>query len=264
MHATNTATGILTIRACQNQQILRHEYEVHSDYHTQAWFALISVSTWFAVVLDMVVAIYTLLVVFGCILLRDTIKLEPGAVGILLVYIIQIMSVCQWCVQLTGHVENLMTSAERVTEYTELPQENLKNGKLSPLPEWPQHGEVLFENVSFAYSENLDYVLKDVTFKLEGGEKIGIVGRTGAGKSTIFQTLFRMAEPDGTVLVDGVDIKDISLHLMRSKISIIPQEPTLFIGPLRYNLDPFGKHQDKVLWETLEIVRLFFEKKNCM
>ena len=150
-----------------------------------------------------------------------------------------------------------MTSVERINEYIQLEKEELEKGEIQKLNEdWPQNGGIIFKNVSFAYDITLANVLKDVSFEIKPREKIGIVGRTGAGKSTIFQTLFRMAEPSGTVLIDEVNIKELSLHALRSKISIIPQEPTLFMGPLRYNLDPFGIHDDKILWETLEIVQL--------
>jgi ABC-type multidrug transport system fused ATPase/permease subunit len=115
-----------------------------------------------------------------------------------------------------------MTSAERVSEYTLLERESIKKGSTKPPPNWPSTGEIFFNDVSFAYDENLPYVLKNVTFKINAREKVGVVGRTGAGKSTIFQTLFRMAEPDGAVLIDGVNIKDLSLHDLRTKISIIP------------------------------------------
>jgi ABC-type multidrug transport system fused ATPase/permease subunit len=115
-----------------------------------------------------------------------------------------------------------MTSAERINEYTKLEKEKLGAGKIKAAEDWPQNGEIVFDNVSFAYDESLPNVLKNVSFKINPREKIGVVGRTGAGKSTIFQTLFRMAEPDGTVSIDGVNIKDLSLHELRSKISIIP------------------------------------------
>ena len=115
-----------------------------------------------------------------------------------------------------------MTSVERILEYTELDVEPLYKGKTKPEKEWPQRGEIKFDNVSFSYAKNLPEVLKGLTFEIKAGEKIGIVGRTGAGKSSIIQTLFRMAEQTGEICVDTIDIKDISLHDLRQKISIIP------------------------------------------
>ncbi len=120
-----------------------------------------------------------------------------------------------------------MTSVERIDEYTRLKKEQINEGKIKPLPNWPERGEIIFDNVSYAYEENLPNVLKNVSFQINPKEKIGVIGRTGAGKSTIFQTLFRMNDPSGLVTIDGVNIKDISLHDLRSKISIIPVSTTL-------------------------------------
>ena len=149
-----------------------------------------------------------------------------------------------------------MTSVERILEYVDLSSEHLSKGDKEPAKDWPQRGEIYFNDVSFAYDKSLPNVLHNLTFKINAGEKIGIVGRTGAGKSSIIQTLFRMAEPDGSILIDDVDIKEISLHDLRKRISIIPQEPTLFIGTVRSNLDPFSEYDDKVIWDALERVQL--------
>jgi ATP-binding cassette subfamily C (CFTR/MRP) protein 4 len=115
-----------------------------------------------------------------------------------------------------------MTAVERVLEYTVLPSEPLDNGSRNPETNWPRSGEIVFNQVTYSYDKDLPPVLKDLSFRISSGEKVGIVGRTGAGKSSIVQTLFRMAEPSGTILVDGVNIKELSLHALRSKISIIP------------------------------------------
>ncbi len=115
-----------------------------------------------------------------------------------------------------------MTSVERVNEYIKLEKEQLHKCIIKPFDNWPASGQIEFDNVSFSYDKKLPKVLKNVSFKINNNEKVGIVGRTGAGKSTIFETLFRMAEPDGTVIVDGINVQDISLYDLRSKIAIIP------------------------------------------
>ena len=149
-----------------------------------------------------------------------------------------------------------MTSVERIMEYVDLPSEHTKKESKELAKDWPQRGEIYFKDVSFAYDKSLPNVLHNLTFKINAGEKIGVVGRTGAGKSSIIQTLFRMAEPEGSILIDDVDIKEIALHDLRKRISIIPQEPTLFIGTVRSNLDPFNEYDDKILWDALERVQL--------
>lgn len=115
-----------------------------------------------------------------------------------------------------------MTSVERVFEYCKLETETLEIGNQKPPKEWPLSGEIKFEDVSFRYDKSLNYVLNNINIKIKPGEKIGIVGRTGAGKSSIIQTLFRMAEPEGSLFIDDLNIKELSLHDLRSKLSIIP------------------------------------------
>lgn len=117
-----------------------------------------------------------------------------------------------------------MTSVERVIEYTELPSESLNECKKPPPDNWPSAGEIIYENVSFSYDKanNLPMVLNDLSFRIDAGEKVGIVGRTGAGKSSIFQTILRLAEVDGVIRIDGIDVKELSLKDVRSRLSIIP------------------------------------------
>ena len=115
-----------------------------------------------------------------------------------------------------------MTSVERILEYISLEEEPLEKGKLIPNKNWPNEGNIRFESVSFSYAKNMPNVLNELTFEIKPGEKVGIVGRTGAGKSSIISTLFRLAEPQGNIYIDELNIKDISLHDLRNKLSIIP------------------------------------------
>ena len=115
-----------------------------------------------------------------------------------------------------------MTSVERILEYTALDPEPLTTGKIKPHQNWPESGNIKFENVCFSYAKNLPYVLNDLSFEIKPQEKIGVVGRTGAGKSSIIQALFRVAEPTGSIIIDDVNIQNISLHDLRKKLSIIP------------------------------------------
>ena len=152
-----------------------------------------------------------------------------------------------------------MVSTERVMAYhrleNEAPLETLLPQN-KPSKSWPNEGQIVLTDVSFQYSQALPLVLKNVTFSVRPSEKVGIVGRTGAGKSSLISVLFRMAEPGGSIVIDGVDTKSIGLHDLRQKMSIIPQDPVLFSGTVRYNLDPFEEYSDAELWETLEQVQL--------
>nr|QNH67890.1 ATP-binding cassette transporter subfamily C member 4 X7 [Brachionus rotundiformis] len=193
---------------------------------------------------------------FACIFLKDNLGLKSGQIGLLMVYLFQLFDLFQWCVVLSTMVENLMTSIERIVEYTNIPSEPLKEGKIEPPINWPTSGEIKFENVSLSYDKNLPNVLKGISLNINSGEKIGIVGRTGAGKSSFFQAIFRMYEPKGKIFIDGVDITQLSLNNLRTKLTIIPQEPVLFSGTLRLNLDPFGKYSDQEIWSAIESVSL--------
>ncbi|KAF8767898.1 Multidrug resistance-associated protein 4 like [Argiope bruennichi] len=145
-----------------------------------------------------------------------------------------------------------MTSVERVIEYSNLPPEAALDSDKDKKPpkEWPSKGYIIYKNVSLKYSPEDPPVLKNLNFEIYPEEKIGIVGRTGAGKSSMIATLFRMTEPEGEVKIDGISTKDIGLHDLRRKISIIPQDPVLFTGPIRRNLDPFSEHKDDELWAS--------------
>ena len=152
-----------------------------------------------------------------------------------------------------------MISAERVMDYynlkSEAPLETAPPSNRPP-PEWPNKGKITMEDVSFQYSPELPLVLKKVCFTVKPSEKVGVVGRTGAGKSSLISVLYRLGEPHGIITIDGVNIKTIGLRDLRKKMSIIPQDPVLFSGTMRYNLDPFGEYTDSELWEALEQVQL--------
>jgi ABC-type multidrug transport system fused ATPase/permease subunit len=164
----------------------------------------------------------------------------------------------QWGVRQSAELESQMTSVERVNEYSHLPPENnleVADDKKPP-KDWPNKGVIHFDDVTLQYNRDDPPVLKNLCFTINGKEKVGIVGRTGAGKSSIIAALFRMSPPSGIILIDGIDTDSIGLTDLRNKISNIPQDPVLFAGPVRRNIDPFNNHTDKRLWEVLEEVRL--------
>lgn len=167
---------------------------------------------------------------------------------------------CNWGLRQTAELENQMTSVERVVEYTKLPSERSLETEphiLKTLPKtWAHGGTIKFKNVSLKYSEGGDYVLHNLSFEINEKEKIGICGRTGAGKSSITQAVFQLAIIDGIIEIDDVDINSLGLHTFRQKISIIPQDPIMFVGNLRKNLDPFDEKTDDQIWNVLEQVEL--------
>ena len=151
-----------------------------------------------------------------------------------------------------------MISTERIVAYGQLqPEASLESPPDKAPPEgWPQKGEIDVNKVRFRYAKSLPYVVNHLKFSIKSSEKVGIVGRTGAGKSSLISILFRLAEPEGDITIDGVDAKSIGLHDLRGKMSIIPQDPVLFSGTMRYNLDPLDQYPDDKLWQVLEQVQL--------
>lgn len=155
----------------------------------------------------------------------------------------------------TAELENNMTSVERILEYVNLqPEEDKTSDDFKALENWPTSGSIEFINVSLKYAEKGDRILKSLNFKIDAGEKVGVVGRTGAGKSSIVKALFRMSYNEGVIKIDSGDISSIPLDKLRSSMSIIPQDATLFSGTIRENLDPFKKHSDDDIWRALDQV----------
>lgn len=150
------------------------------------------------------------------------------------------------------NVENKMISVERILQFTNIPSEApLVIEDCRPNPEWPTVGKIELENLHVQYNPALPMVLKGINCTFPGRKKIGVVGRTGSGKSTLIQALFRVVEPSGgQILIDGVDICKIGLQDLRSRLGIIPQDPTLFQGTMRTNLDPLQQHSDQEIWEV--------------
>ena len=152
----------------------------------------------------------------------------------------------------------MLNSLERNFEYIDLPQEAPHIiEKNRPIKEWPECGKVEMNNVSFKYRKDLPLVLKNISIEIGGGQKVGIVGRTGAGKSSLISTLLRLVElEEGDILVDGINISEIGLTDLRSAIAVIPQDPVLFQGTVRYNIDPFDSHTDEEVWNAIEASNL--------
>ena len=176
--------------------------------------------------------------------------------GLGLVYIVQSVSMTQSAFKKSVVVETLMTSVERVMTYTELESEPGYKVEQNPPKNWPNEGNIVFKDVSLRYYPGGPQSLKNITLKINGGAKIGIAGRTGAGKSSFVAALMRMPEADGDILIDNVNISSINLQESRRGITVLGQNPALFSGSLRQNLDLMEQFQDTDLWRALEEVQL--------
>ncbi|CAH1105143.1 unnamed protein product [Psylliodes chrysocephalus] len=252
-HLAASLTGLTTIRAFKAQEILKDEFDKFQNLNSAAFFMYVGANRTFGFWLDFLCVIYVALVIVSLLFLKS--EQFGGNMGLALTQAMGLTGMFQWGMRQWSELENQMTSVERVQEYADLKQEE-DNTTYEPPADWPSNGEVEFSDMSLHYSPDDPPVLKNLSFTIKPNEKIGIVGRTGAGKSSLIQALFRLTYIDGKILLDGVDTKTVSLKKLRSKISIIPQEPVLFSGALRKNLDPFDEYKDEDLWNALDEVEL--------
>ena len=179
---------------------------------------------------------------------------SAGVITLSLIYTLQLtLDTSAWAVKESTDVENYMTSVERIMAYTtEIQPESGYELKLKPPPDWPSRGEIQLDAVSLVYYSGGNQVLKDVSLTIQPQQRVGVAGRTGAGKSSLVAALFRMPEPTGRIIIDGVDIQHLNIQSSRRALAVITQDPVLFTGTLRMNLDPFEKSDDKEIWAALE------------
>ena len=243
-------TGISTIRAYGLQKDFSRSINESIDSMDGAYFLTYANQRWLAVRLD---AVGTLLVfTVGILVVTSRFSINPSIGGLVLSYILTIVQMIQFTVRQLAEVENNMNSTERIHYYgTQLEEEAPLH--MGDVPKnWPEKGEIVFDDVQMRYRAGLPLVLHGLSMHVNAGERIGVVGRTGAGKSSIMTTLFRLVElSGGSITIDGVNIAKIGLHDLRSRLAIIPQDPTLFRGTIRSNLDPFNERSDLELWNAL-------------
>ncbi|XP_055852918.1 multidrug resistance-associated protein 1 isoform X3 [Episyrphus balteatus] len=254
-HFSETVTGVTTIRAYDVGQRFVDESDNRVDLNQLCKYPSVIANRWLAIRLEM---IGNLIILFASLFAVLGGQTNAALVGLSVSYSLQITQTLNWLVRMTSDIETNIVAVERIKEYGETKQEapwvidNVKTPQ-----GWPQEGRVVFEDYKVRYREGLDLVLRGVSFDIRGGEKVGIVGRTGAGKSSLTLSLFRIIEAaGGRILIDGVDIATLGLHMLRSRLTIIPQDPVLFSGTLRMNLDPFQKNSDDEIWTALELSHL--------
>ncbi|XP_064537333.1 multidrug resistance-associated protein 1 isoform X2 [Drosophila montana] len=255
-HFGETVTGASTIRAYTVQDRFIDESDNKVDKNQVCKYPSLIANRWLAVRLEMVGNLIILFASLFAVLGGQT---NPGLVGLSVSYALQVTQTLNWLVRMSSDIETNIVSVERIKEYGETKQEaawELDEDKKKP-KNWPEDGRVEFKDFQVRYREGLELVLRGVSFNINGGEKVGIVGRTGAGKSSLTLALFRIIESaGGKILIDGIDIATMGLHMLRSRLTIIPQDPVLFSGSLRSNLDPFEVKTDDELWKALELSHL--------
>ncbi|XP_068337296.1 ABC transporter C family member 3-like [Pyrus communis] len=256
-HFAETISGSTTIRSFDQESRFKDTNMKLNDSFGRPKFHAAAAMEWLCFRLDMLSSItFGFSLIFLISIPAGVIN--PGIAGLAVTYGLNLNMLQAWCIWNLCNVENKIISVERLIQYTNIPSEPpLVIESNRPDRSWPSHGEVDIRDLQVRYAPHMPLVLRGLTCTFPGGLKTGIVGRTGSGKSTLIQTLFRIVDPcAGQILIDGIDISSIGLHDLRSRLSIIPQDPTMFEGTVRSNLDPLEEYTDEQIWEALEKCQL--------
>lgn len=255
-HFTESLVGITTIRAYGVEEQFMISIYRKLDAFTSSFYFLSMSNRWLSVRIELIGAVITLFAAIFLTMNMD--KIDAGMAGISLLYARSFLENVYWFIRQYTTVEMDLNSVERVQEYLEIEQEApyiVEGGR--PPAAWPTEGVIEVKDLTVSYAPELDPVLHGISFSTKTHEKVGIVGRTGSGKSTICLSFFRFLEASkGTIIIDGVDIAKVGLEDLRTKMTIIPQDAVLFNGTIRSNLDPFDEHPDEAIWDALERVHL--------
>ncbi|RVX71396.1 hypothetical protein B0A52_04968 [Exophiala mesophila] len=261
-HFGETVTGAVTIRAYGDEARFIQESNLRINTHNRPFIFLWATNRWLAFRIDVAGAFVSFFSAMFVVLNGD--RIDPGTAGLALSYAITFTQNVLWLVRLYAANEQNMNSVERLQEYIEVEQEApAKIPETQPPANWPSQGSIQFVGYTTTYRSDLEPVLKRLTFRIEGSHKVGIVGRTGAGKSSLALALFRGLEAlEGKILIDDIDVGLIGLQDLREAITIVPQDPTLFTGTLRTNLDPFELFTDAEIFTALRRVHLISDSSD--
>ncbi|XP_042235553.1 multidrug resistance-associated protein 1-like isoform X2 [Homarus americanus] len=255
-HFGESVQGVSTIRAFKKEKDFIRTSHMKIDYSVQAFVTNLACNRWLGVRLEVIGNLITFAAAVFAVAGRGSVS--SGIVGLSITYALNVTVILNFLVRMSSEIEANIVSVERIKEYIEEKLESPWNVKEhSPSKSWPENGSLTFNNYQTRYRPGLELVLKGISCTINPGEKVGIVGRTGAGKSSLTLALFRIIEADGgTIEIDGINISKLGLHDLRSCLSIIPQDPVLFSGTLRTNLDPFDIYDDATIWHALELAHL--------
>ena len=251
-HISLTLQGLSTIRALRMEPRLTQDFHYFQDEHTRAWYHYTACQKWFGLRLDIFTALLAIFGIFSAFVARCVLgwdELTDFSIPLLLT----LPSTFQYVVRLSGEVEILMVSTDRILEFCDLPREQKNTVPTASPVQYGNAGHIEYKNIFFNYSDELPYSLINVSLSVLPGEKIGIIGRTGAGKSSLFNSLLLTNWlSSGSIFVDNVDISTLSVSGHRKRLSVIPQDPFLFSGTLRQNLDPLDEFSNDEIWNALD------------
>ena len=253
-----TVFGALTIRAFKLSNYFIDDFRRKADNFLKTRLFLVGIMNWYTLMLDFLSYMFIVFLILFSIFFRQ--DFEPATIGILLNYCVQIQDELVRYLTCRSNLENDMVGLERAIAYTKIIQERPdRMPKDEEIGIWPSEGSIRFENYSVQYRPETEIVLKNLNFEIRPKEKIGIVGRTGSGKSTIALCLFRILEAkEGAIYIDDVDISQVGLKKLRSNITIIPQDPTLMEGSLKFNIDPLNNHTEQEIEEVMREIGFWY------
>lgn len=254
-HFGETVSGLSVIRAYGHQQRFLQQNERTMDINQKSVYSWIVSNRWLAIRLEFVGSLVVFFSALLAVISRNS--LEGGIVGLSVSSALNVTQTLNWLVRVSSELETNIVAVERVHEYTKVKREAPWVTDKRPPHSWPSKGEIQFVDYKVRYRPELELVLQGITCSIGSTEKVGVVGRTGAGKSSLTNCLFRVLEAaGGKIIIDGLDIATIGLHDLRQNLTIIPQDPVLFTGTLRMNLDPFDQYTDEEVWKALELAHL--------
>lgn len=253
---TETLDGSPTIRALKARDYFLARFTEHVTLYQRTSYSEILASLWLSLRLQMlaafVISFIAVIAVIGCQEDFPITFSTPGLVGLALSYAAPFVSLLSSYLATFTETEKEMVSVERLLQYMDVPQEEVQ-GSVSIHPNWPFHGQIEFHHVSLRYMPELPAALRDISFTVAGGTQVGIIGRTGAGKSSVLNALFRLSPIcEGRILVDRVNVANVSVRDLREHFAVVPQSPFLFEGSIRDNLDPYQRINESTIWEILD------------
>ncbi|KAJ3094987.1 hypothetical protein HDU97_007368 [Phlyctochytrium planicorne] len=253
---SETLSGASTIRAFGAERRFEDEAMRRLDVNNRAFFYMFAANRWLGVRVSTIAGIMIFSSAILTVLSRNLIGAELAAIA--LIWILECTDFMIWLIRIHGQLEMSMNSVERVGEYLTIEQE--RPGVIEdmrPPKNWPNSGAISIRDLELSYSTESEPVLKKINVEIPGGSKVGVVGRTGAGKTSLALALFQIVPTRGCIIIDGINISEIGLYDLRSRLTIIPQDPVLFAGTIRSNMDPFGEYTDAKIWSSLERVHIF-------
>ncbi|WII73663.1 ABC transporter transmembrane domain-containing protein [Bdellovibrio sp. 22V] len=247
-HFKESLQGLIVIRGFNKSNWFMRNFYDKLAHSQRMFYSHYMINRWFSSRIPLIGGVISMATAIGVSLSAYYGVMDAGTAGLVTLYSLSFWGFLNWGVRIFADIESRMTSIERLKFFSNLPSEKsvLKKAENAVLPTWPELGEISVENLKVRYAEHLPMVLKGITFKVAAGSRVGIIGRTGSGKSTFFQSLFRFIEAEeGRIVIDGHDIATVPLEKLRRSLAIIPQDPTLFLGTIRNNLDRYNEYSDE-------------------